>query len=170
MNKVCVILRGLPGAGKTTLAELLAQHLDAVIASANHFFEQSGTFVFDRTKLGAAHAFCFAEFANAVGRKQSVIIDNTNSTRDEYLTYVGFATLAGYKIVIIEIDGLGRQQRHLFYSRNIHHVPVITFDAMARRWEPDDKAVMISWDDFQPDRPLPDKILKALNTGGEDAS
>lgn len=170
MNKVCVILRGLPGAGKTTLAELLAKHLNAVIASANHFFEQSGTFVFDRTKLGAAHAFCFAEFKSALDQGQSVIIDNTNSTLVEYLPYVGCAALAGYKLAVIEIDGLGRPQRHLFYSRNVHGVPILTFDNMARRWDLDVKAVLINWDDFHPDHPLPDKILSALNKGGDDAS
>ncbi len=170
MNKVYVILRGLPGAGKTTLAELLAKHLNAMVASANHFFEQSGTFIFDRTKLGAAHAFCFAEFKSALDQGQSVIVDNTNSTKAEYLPYMACAALAGYKVVIFEINAAERHLPHLFFTRGTHNVPLITFDNMWCRWEKDSGAVMINWDDFHPDHPLPEKILNALNKGGDDAS
>ena len=69
--KLCIITRGLPGRGKTTLARAIADHVaastvgsgsvgkKAVIAAADDFFtDAAGTYVFKAEWLGLAHASC----------------------------------------------------------------------------------------------------------------
>lgn len=55
-----VLIRGLPGTGKTTLAKGYVakgyRHFEA-----DHFFMQNGQHRFDKERLSEAHAWCLAE-------------------------------------------------------------------------------------------------------------
>jgi len=87
-----VILRALSGSGKSTLSRALAWGLpptDVAICSADNYFTAAdGAYRFDRSRLGAAHASCRdAVWAALWARQPLVIIDNTNTVRDEYAEY-----------------------------------------------------------------------------------
>jgi signal recognition particle GTPase len=58
--RMLVVMRGLPGSGKTTLAETIVEYAgemgaDCMICSANDFFMQNGVFQFNADDLGRAH-------------------------------------------------------------------------------------------------------------------
>ena len=53
-NKCLYILRGLPGAGKSTLAK----NVGAVYFEADMFFMEGNEYKFDNTKLRKAHDWC----------------------------------------------------------------------------------------------------------------
>ena len=57
-EKILVLVRGIPGAGKTTFAEKLAWPLGAPVYSADDYFMKDGKYIFNVAGLGAAHAQC----------------------------------------------------------------------------------------------------------------
>lgn len=88
------ILRGPSGCGKTTFAKTIN---GAKICSADHFFtKDDGTYEFDPSKLGEAHAACLRKYVDAIllrvkGRQFPIIVDNTNLTDTELAPYVRIA-------------------------------------------------------------------------------
>jgi predicted kinase len=126
-----VIMRGLPGSGKSTVAKKLAAQVEgAVIVSADDFFMVGGQYQFDVTKLGAAHGACQAAFKTAlIHNKELVIVDNTNTTPREIQTYMKMAQNFGYEAVIMvvpcDVDTSA--------ARNTHGVPREAIERMANR-------------------------------------
>ena len=111
-TRTAVIMRGLPGSGKSTCALAIAEIMKVslgktVICSADDFFrhpEDGGRFHFEARLLGAAHAQCKEKFDSAVrDRTPCVIIDNTNSTAVEYADYCQWAEMMGYRVRVLEI-------------------------------------------------------------------
>jgi tRNA uridine 5-carbamoylmethylation protein Kti12 len=86
-RSLVVILRGLPGSGKSTFATLLkiyaeSRGLQAQICCADDYFIQSNGYKFEPGQLSNAHArcedYCFFALQRSV---PVVIIDNTNVTQ-----------------------------------------------------------------------------------------
>lgn len=140
-----IIMRGLPGSGKSRAAAEIAESAtragkSVFIASADAYFENDGVYEFDPAKLPLAHAACMHNVLVALKSRTSVIIvDNTNSQTWEYASYVRAADLAGYKVVMHEIHTRPQQltveELMTFAKRNVHGVPFSAIAAMAARWE-----------------------------------
>ena len=54
MDKTLILLRGLPGAGKTTLAKQLSR----AICSADDYFVINGKYNWIKNNIGDAHVWC----------------------------------------------------------------------------------------------------------------
>jgi len=95
VDTLVVILRGMPGSGKSTFATLMALYanslrLETRMCSADMFFERDHGYVFDAGLIGAAHEQCFRRFECAVSDYVPVVIvDNTNIGRREWGPYEG---------------------------------------------------------------------------------
>lgn len=129
----CIILRGLPGSGKSTIANLLRgfQPCKSAIVSADEYFMSVDGYKFDKSKLGEAHEFCFSNFKNACLINLNIIVDNTNLSFKEYSKYIQWAKPQGYSIQIITIEtDLSDEE---LAKRNIHGVPVETIKRMRAR-------------------------------------
>lgn len=164
MNPKCFIIRGVPGSGKTELALLLALIYNAIICSANRFFEQTGVHLFVRSQLSQAHAFCRQEFLKGLERQQSVIVDNTHTMHWEYEEYTAVALKAGYDVVIVELVPDTTELRYRFFHRQTHGVVLEDFERMRARWQHDQRAVMIRDEDFTPGLKLSDRILTLIES------
>jgi predicted kinase len=157
-NKKVIIMRGLPGSGKSHYVE--ENYADACshnpnggyVCSADHFFErlalkEGKTYeeVFQPWMLSQAHADCLYEFITALAANEPVVIvDNTNTTHWEYMNYIAIATcLADYEVEIIEVPCPGIQSLKKFHTRNSHGVPWESMLMMFDRWEKDDRAVSV---------------------------
>lgn len=130
MKKV-IILRGLPGSGKSTKAKTFG----GVVVSADHYFEKTGTYIFDRTKLGSAHGECRSAFEKHITNGEPIIVvDNTNVTKREYLPYAKYAVDHGYEIEIVSLFSGGCSQLQLS-ERNTHNVPLSTIQRMWEKYQ-----------------------------------
>ncbi len=130
-NKRVVIMRGLPGSGKSTKAETYG----GTKVSADDYFMQDGVYKFDPAKLAEAHAAAKSRFEEALRRGESpVVVDNTNVSEREYRDYVDLAAKYGYTIDF-DVVGSGGVSPEELAKRNTHGVPESTIRRMMERWE-----------------------------------
>lgn len=143
--KRVIIMRGLPGSGKTHRAKNIAAKLvneqgqRVKIVSADDFFVVNGKYTFDVKRIAEAHNACFEAFLEALaGGVDVVIVDNTNCQKWEFKKYVLAAKLAGYDVAVettMTAANTTIEELRAFAARNIHGVPAATIGAMAIGWE-----------------------------------
>lgn len=140
--KVLVILRGLPGSGKSYLARKIVeitvgtQDYHKFIFSADDFFMRRGTYQYDPTKLQDAHGFNQSRAFDAMRRGISpVIIDNTNTQMWEMKPYAMVASQNAYIIEILEPDTRWAFNERELSRRNTHGVPRVKLKEMLMRYD-----------------------------------
>ena len=100
---VLIILRGLPGSGKSYLGSKLKGNHGLIVCADDFFTEPDGTYNFDPSKLGEAHQWCHRVAKKGMeGRVSPIIIDNTNTELWEMKPYVAPAFRLGYHIEFVE--------------------------------------------------------------------
>lgn len=134
MDKLLTILRGLPGAGKSTTLQRLR---DPLVCSADHYFLQpDGSYLFDPALIGEAQSACQEACLRAMARgEQHIVLDNTNTRRWEFRLYETMASVFGYKVEIIDLYDGGKSDEELA-ARNQHGVPIEKIALMRARYEP----------------------------------
>ncbi len=128
-EKTLVLLRGVPGAGKSTITALLTVgRPDAVVCSADHYFTRNGVYRFDSERLADAHDACMADAEDAMmGGRALVIIDNCNVTERAMEPYEALAARFGYAVTHLVIERRGSKRR------SVHGVPDERIADMAAR-------------------------------------
>lgn len=142
MVKKLIIMRGIPGSGKSTRAlelceEARAQNLLPIICSTDKFFEDdNGVYKFDPSKLRVNHQKnqSFAHMAMKEGY-DVVIIDNTNIKRRDFKTYSDSAKLFNYEVEEIVIGKFDEESAKIYHGRNKHNVPLEAILRMAREFQ-----------------------------------
>lgn len=122
-----IVLRGLPGAGKSTLAEKLVREGKAdVFFEADQFFVKDGVYVFDGTKIGQAHKWCQDSVRLALYEGKAVVVSNTATTKWELQPYLDMASAVGAEVEIVTLTT---------QFGSVHGVPPEVVDRMEARWE-----------------------------------
>jgi hypothetical protein len=114
-----VLIRGLPGSGKTTLAGSYAgyRHFEA-----DQFFCRDDAYRFDETLLDEAHRTCFENTRNALCRGDNAVVSNTFTRRNEIEPYFAL----GYPTRVVEARGR---------FTSVHGVSSEVMARLARQWE-----------------------------------
>lgn len=121
------IIRGLPGSGKTTLANDLANLLNAKHYEADMYFtDRDGKYNFEPKLIKQAHEWCYLNTTVALLEKHITIVANTFSQYWEYANYIDFCELYNFKYHIITCNGK---------YKSIHNVPEQVIENMRDRWE-----------------------------------
>jgi predicted kinase len=125
MEKHLFLLRGLPGAGKSTLAkEIGGAHFEA-----DMFFMKNGKYKFDATKLKDAHNWCRHSVMDAMkAGEPKVIVSNTFTQEWEMEAYYILAEELGYTVFSLIVEN-----RH--GGVNEHGVPQEALDRMKDRFQ-----------------------------------
>ena len=97
--KQVLIMRGVSGSGKSTFTK---RHPDAVIVSADHFFDRIGGY--DKALIKEAHRECYSNYIQALDAgTPKVIVDNTHIEAWEISPLIAYAEYKGYEYQIVEI-------------------------------------------------------------------
>lgn len=126
-----MIIRGLPGAGKNTLAHWLVNGADypecVQVFETDQYFQTSDGYKFDGTKLREAHLDCQRRTREWLEKTNHAIVANTFTQRWEYQPYLDMAKELNIKVQVIEVHG---------NFQNIRGVPPEKVESMRKRWEP----------------------------------
>ncbi len=139
--KKMFIIRGLPGAGKSTKTnEILTAYnrIDYKVCSADHYFNRpDGTYDWNPRLLKQAHFWCYNNAKEACeDRVEMIIIDNTNIKRRDFQSYLDLAQEFKYEVEEIVVGKFDEESCRVYAERNIHGCPLETILKRAKDWEP----------------------------------
>ena len=122
--KELFLLRGLPGAGKTTLAK----SIEGMYIEADKYFMDGDEYKFDASKLKEAHAWCQNAVRVWMGSQGRIIVSNTFTQEWEMQPYYDLAEKYGYRVYSLIVEN-----RH--GGVNEHGVPEEKLVQMKNRFE-----------------------------------
>lgn len=108
MEKTLIIIRGVQGSGKTTLAQMIMRsegyterwgpddrwcHFEADMYFINPI---TGEYIFDGTKIGQAHRWCECNVNESMKEGKNIIVSNMFVKRKEMQVYLEMAEKYGY--------------------------------------------------------------------------
>ena len=141
-NKYMILIRGLSGSGKTTIADLICDSdVDSenrVAISANdYFYNEDDEFEFDPLKLKEAHHWCLQEAELcALQGCEVIVVHNTLTRRWETEPYFHIAQRNGYRVSVLSMYDGGLNDMQLA-DRSMHNVPMYSIRNQRKRWELD---------------------------------
>lgn len=132
--KLLILLRGLPGSGKTSFAELIwTKHV--IFEADKYFYDKEGNYNFDSSKLGEAHKWCQSQVEQAMKDNiqnsqhySDIVVSNTSTTEKELQPYLDLADKYDYNVISMIVEN-----RH--GNKSVHNVPDETIDKMRKRFE-----------------------------------
>jgi tRNA uridine 5-carbamoylmethylation protein Kti12 len=138
--KKVIIMRGIPGSGKSSCAAKIQEDLrrcghSVDICSADFFFTsmEEGIYLFDLAILPQNHNKCLSEFLGCLQDRDlsAIIVDNTNSRAWEIAPYYRLAEIFHCDVEIVWVQ----TDPEACKKRNIHGVPDSVIDAMFNTME-----------------------------------
>jgi predicted kinase len=106
-----IILSGISGSGKYTLAQKLADEEVAaggkaqICCADDYFMDSAGNYNFDANKLGDVHALCYSKFLKALADGVNlIVVSNTNTRIEDCSPYFLGAAAYGVKAKLITLD------------------------------------------------------------------
>jgi len=131
MHKSLILLRGLPGSGKTSLARILNEEGKYPVLSIDDYFTntETGAYKFEFEKNHLAYKSC-EERTKALMKKglKKIFLDNTFTLEWEMEPYFKMAAEFGYRVFVITIEN-----RH--GGKNIHNISNEQLKKMAEKYK-----------------------------------
>jgi predicted kinase len=130
-NKL-VLIRGLPGSGKSTAARQYFNdciHLEADM----YFTSPQGEYIYDASKIKQAHAWCQESTRIFLNNNKNVVVSNTFTTRKELDFYITYANENNIPYVVFRMKN---------NYGSIHNVPQEAINRMSLRFEDVEKEIL----------------------------
>lgn len=128
MSKRLILIRGLPGSGKSSLAEQIADQNDGMNYEADQFMvDVQGNYEYRQDRLSLCHRQCFLAMSSAFGIGVSTVcISNTFTQLWEMKKYIDYAASNDIELTVIKAEGV---------KHNKKNVPDGKIARMRKRWE-----------------------------------
>ena len=121
-----IIIRGLPGSGKTTLAKKFGSK--AICTADDYHTNRNGKYNWKPENVGKSHSWCQRKCRRFMEKEiPTIVVANTSTTEREMKPYVEFAEKYNYRIFYIICEN-----RH--NGETIHGVPEETIKRMEERF------------------------------------
>ncbi|MBT5638020.1 MAG: ATP-binding protein [Candidatus Peribacter sp.] len=129
------LVRGLPGAGKSTFAGSEAIEADWWFCQGVSSYKL-GEYEFDPSELKNAHAWCQQRTREQLESGLDATVANTFTQRWEMQSYIDMAKELGAELVVHDVYD-GEQTDEVLAERNVHGVPLEAIQRMRARYEKD---------------------------------
>ena len=124
--KVCIILTGAPGSGKSTFADFLIGDTGEKHEADNFCYNEKGEYEFKPERASHTHDLCFKDFQGGINSgKSPLVVSNTNTEEWQWKRYKDAAESAGYQVFITTM-----QNHH--EGTSVHDVPEETVKRMKK--------------------------------------
>lgn len=147
-TKRMIIIRGLTGSGKTTLADLICDGFEDTeadekpvencrisVSSDDYFYDDEGNYKFIPDQIKSAHRWCLNEVEScATLGYEVIVVHNTFTRKWEIDPYVQTALNHGYAVNVVSLHDSGLTDIQLA-ERSPHGVPVSNIRKQRERWE-----------------------------------
>lgn len=134
--KIMVLMRGLPGSGKTTLAKIIKGRSGVILSTDDFFCNEEGVYRYDPHRLPEAHGWNkHRALVKVQEGRTPVIIDNTNVQAWEMKPYIIMALHHGYEVDILEPETGWKFSPKELAKRNIHGVPKYKISEMKEHYD-----------------------------------
>lgn len=126
-----IILRGLPGSGKTTLAKLLSEKGKYPVISIDDYFtnEQTGEYTFEFDKNHLAYKYAEERTRDAMAKlSEKIFLHNVFSIEWEMEPYFQLAAKNQYTVFVLTVEN---RHKH----SNVHHISDEQLEKMAAKYK-----------------------------------
>lgn len=139
-----VIMRGVPGSGKSTMAAKILEHSiktygSAIVCSNDDYpgYYPEGVYAWTRERAKEARKWCQEKFEQAIKDGVAVVIvDNCHLTEKSYSFYKQAAEAAGYEVSFNVFQPEARlEYAKACAARNKHGVDLGMIINMMKSWE-----------------------------------
>lgn len=125
-----ILLRGLPGSGKSSLAKILSENGKYPVHCIDHYFtDANGNYNFRFEDNHIAYTRC-REFTEESIKKglQKIFVDNTFTMEWEIDPYFQMAAANDYYVFVVTVENYGS-------FKNIHHITDDQLNKMAEKYK-----------------------------------
>jgi len=120
-----ILIRGIPGTGKTTLANIISSN---VLETDDFFTDSQGVYEFDSKLLPYYHRLNQIRVRQAMNAlEEMIVVSNTFAEIKEMKPYIDMANDNNYEVKVISLVGL---------HPNEHDVPPTLVETLTSIWEP----------------------------------
>ena len=134
-QKIALILRGVPGSGKSTFVDMMRSSSGSVAIHAidDLHADPSGNFLWDEENAERLYTLNFANFVQSCAAETDIVIcDAINIEVEAFQKYVDIASQYNYAVYVVSPNPPTPSQST---KRNKHHTSSIQAKDMYARWE-----------------------------------
>lgn len=134
-NNRLILVRGLPGSGKSTYAKnYFGGHIR--LEADMYFIQPDGSYDWAADRLSKAHNWCFETTKIMLNNGYDVVVSNTFTTLKELNPYIEVASSNDIPFAVFRMTN---------EYTSIHNVPQIVIEKMRIRFEDYEKEVLVPW-------------------------
>lgn len=123
------LVRGLPGSGKSTFAETLADALHAQhFEHDKYLYTEEGEYLWTEKRMAYAYRQCLGDTREAMTWKENIVVSNVFPTSKSLKNYRKLAEEFGYRVTYVVVENRRG-------GVNIHDVPQEALDNMREAFQ-----------------------------------